>query len=389
MPLLAFHPGIILSVLSFGLLFGWIFWRWSRTSSDPPTVLAVKIVLTLVLLGLAVFCIAFIHPIIGVPGGAVFGIIIGILWGKNIGLAIASPLANLYDGGTEADEPKPFYAIAEAHRKQARYAEAIAEIRKQLDRFPGDVQGLLFEAEIRCRHLGDWEAGAASIEEIVGNGELAVSTRAKALQALADWHLDFKQDTDGARALFERVIALFPGTPESNEASQRLAHAGDGSWRREKLAPSKLQVPKADPRLGLRLEPMEAPPEADPEVEAEALRAQLIAHPLDTEAREKLAVLYADRMGRLDWAVGEMEKLLAQPNRPPKLTAKWLHLLADFQVKVGRDEAAAREALERVGTLFPGTALEANARSRLERLKLEIKGQQRGAVVGDSGRAEA
>lgn len=383
MPLLAFHPGAILSVLVFGTLIGWFLWRWSRESVDPPTVLFTKIAISLVLLAAAVLSILFLSPFMGVPLGAVCGIIIGILWGRNIGLAIASPLASLYDGGTEVEPPKAFYAIAEAHRKQARYAEAIAEIEKQLELFPGDVRGLLLLAEIRCRNLGDWDGAAAAVEEIVANETLAVATRAKALQALADWLLDIAQDAAGARSVFQRIIDLFPGTPESNEAAQRLAHTGDGAWRREQHAPSRLHLPVADQRLGLRLEPLPPPPEPDPELEADALRAQLVAHPLDAEARERLAILYADRMGRLDWAVGEIDKLLSQPNQAPKHLAKWLHLLADVHVRVAGDEAAARAALKRVGELFPGTALEAGAQARLEKLRLELRLKQKATFVGE------
>ncbi len=384
MPLLAFHLGAILSVIAFGSLFGWILWRWTRTSTDDPAVLLTKVALSLCLVGSAVYCIAFMHPIMGVPLGAVLGIITGILWGRNIGLAIANPLANLYDGGTETLAPKPFYAIAEAHRKQARYSEAIGEIRKQLEQFPGDVRGLLMLAEIHARNLQDWSGATEAIEEIVGNDKLPVGTRAKAMQALADWHLDFSQNADAARGIFQRIIDLFPDTPESNEAAQRLAHTGDGSWRREQHAPARLVVPVADQRLGLRLEPPEPPPEPDPAIEADALQSQLAAHPLDKEAREKLAVLYADRMGHLDWAVGEIEKLLSQPNHPPKTIARWLHLLADLHIRSAGDENSARRALERVGFLFPGTALEANARTRLERLKYELRLKQKASVVGQS-----
>lgn len=388
MPMLAIHPGAILSVLTFGLLFGWILWRWSRNSADPPGILILKIILSLGLIGVSVFCIAFVHPILGVPVGAAFAVVLGLLWGRNIGLMLANPLASLYDGGTEAEPPKPFYAIAEAHRKQARYGQAIEAIEKQLELFPGDVQGLLMLAEIRCRNLQDWGGAEAAVENILANEELPVATRAKALQALADWYLDLRHDATAARVILERITNLFPGTPESNEASRRMAHTGDGSWRREQHAPALLRVVASDQRLGLRLESEPPPPEPDPELEAEALRAQLSAHPLDTEGRERLALHYADRMGRMDWALGEFDKLLSLPNQPPKSVAKWLHLLADIQVRVAGDEAGARAALLRVGELFPGTALEANARSRLERLKLEMRGREKATVVGERPRPE-
>jgi hypothetical protein len=392
MTLLAFHPGAILSVLAFGALIAWVAWSWGRNSADPPAVLALKVLVSVGLVGAAVFAMLRIHPIVGVPAAAVCGVVVGLLWGRNIGLAIISPLTNLYDGGNEADAPKPFYSIAEAHRKQGRYQEAIEVIEEQLDRFPGDARGLLMLAEIRCRNLGDWVGAEVAVEQVVGNEALAVSTRAKALQALADWRVEIAQDTGGAGETLKRIDELFPGTPEAMEAAQRLAHLGDGAWRREQHAPSRLVVIQGDPRLGLRSDPHAgptAPPEPDAEVELARLQAQLRAHPLDTEAREKLAALYADRMGRLDWAVAEVEKLVMEPHHPPRSVARWLHLLADLHVRCGADEVAARAALERVGRMFPGSALEAAARSRLERLKVEIRGKTTGQVLRLGPKPEA
>src|SRR5690606_27538847 len=152
------HPGALLSVLAFGLLIGWIVWRWMLRSEDLPHVLLLKILLSVSLVLGAVWCMLNLSPYLGVPLAAVCGVIVGLFWGRNVGLWLARPLTDMFDGGDEAAEPAPFYAIAHAHRKQARYPEAIAEIHRQLQRFPGDVQGLLLLAEIHAVHLGDWQA---------------------------------------------------------------------------------------------------------------------------------------------------------------------------------------------------------------------------------------
>ena len=81
---------------------------------------------------------------------AVCGIVLGITWASNIADVLGGLLASLYDGGDQEVVPTPFYSIAEAKRKQGKYLESVAEIRKQLARFPGD-----FGAESRdfCRFL--------------------------------------------------------------------------------------------------------------------------------------------------------------------------------------------------------------------------------------------
>ena len=71
-------------------------------------------------------------------------------------------------------------------------------------------------------------------------------------------------------------------------------------------------------------------------------------HPLDTEAREKLAVIYADHYGRLDLAAGELEQMIAQPNQPGRLVVHWLNLLADLQIRRGAGFEVARQTLQRI-----------------------------------------
>lgn len=390
---ITFHPGAVLSVLTFGLLIVWIFWRWSRQSEDPPMVLALKIILSCTLIAGAVYSVLAFHPIVGVPLAAVCGILTGILWGRNIGAAIARPLSSLYDGGDEAPEPVPFYAIAEAHRKQARYAEAVAEVRRQLERFPGDLKGLLLLAEIEARHRGDWEAALAAIEEIVAQGELPAAPRAKALQALADWHLELRHDTETARALLERVGSLFPGTAEARDARQRIDHLGDDAWRRERQAPSKLRVTVSDRRIGL--ESPGAPQGAADETpgeRVERLVRWLADHPNDTEAREQLGSAYAELDGLPDRGVAQLEWLILQPNATPRQLEAWYHKMADLRVRYGGDAEGARDALQRLMEAVPGTAVSAKAQSRLDHLKLEVRGRSKPAAPirgGDPSQARS
>lgn len=373
-----------MSLALFGGLAGWFFWRWSRHSEDTPKVLIKKILVTVGLVFVAVVCMLKITPFLGVPLAAFFGIIIGAMWGKNVGSMIARPFTSCYDGGTEETQPRPFYAIAHARRKQGQFAEAIRLIEEQLERFPDDPEGCLLLAEIHARNLSDWSAAAEAVERVANNGALAVATRARALVALADWLLDLANDGTSARALFQRIIDEFPDTPESRDAAQRLAHVGDGEWRREKHAPTRLKLPVADQRLGLRTEPHEAPEDPDPELEIQEALAHLAKHPADTEVRERLVMSYAEKLGRLDWARAEIERGLGTPNTAPKQVAHWLHLLADLEVRHGGDEAAARAALGRIVEKFPDTALAANAQSRLERIRLEIKGRRTGPTVRPS-----
>ena len=71
------------------------------------------------------------------------------------------------------------------------------------------------------------------------------------------------------------------------------------------------------------------PAEMDPEQLAAVYVKHLEQHPLDTEVREKLAVIYANHYKRLDLATLELNQLIEEPNQPVKRVAHWLNLLAD------------------------------------------------------------
>jgi hypothetical protein len=99
----------------------------------------------------------------------------------------------------------------------------------------------------------------------------------------------------------------------------------------------------------------------------------LEAHPLDTAARERLAVLYAEEYRRIDLAVDQLEQLIAVPAETPKNIARWLNLLATLHIKVNRDRRAAEDALKRVTALFPKTFHADLAVQRLAYLDAELR----------------
>jgi outer membrane protein assembly factor BamD (BamD/ComL family) len=122
-------------------------------------------------------------------------------------------------------------------------------------------------------------------------------------------------------------------------------------------------------------------PEEDFQEAARQLVAHLTEHPLDAEAREKLAITYAERYERLDLAAEQLNELAESPNHPPKEIARWLNLLADLQLKFGADYETIRNTLQRIVDRFPGLAPAELAQQRIEHLRLELKGKEKGSVV--------
>jgi len=75
-------------------------------------------------------------------------------------------------------------------------------------------------------------------------------------------------------------------------------------------------------------------------------------------------------------ATNELAQLVNEPNQSPKHVAHWLNLLADLQIRSGADYDTVRPTLEKIIEHFPGLAVAELAQTRLNVLKLEIKGQK-------------
>jgi tetratricopeptide (TPR) repeat protein len=304
-------------------------------------------------------------------------IILGLLWAPSVGAILAGPLTDTFDGGSEEAEAKPFYFIAEGKRRKGLYEEAIAEVRKQLELFPGDSEGYTKLASIQMEDLKDLPAAQATLNEFLELPDRAPNEMAGALHLLADWQLQFGRDAQAAIGSLQRIVQLYPGTPFAHAAEQRIAHLGSADETSRVRYQGKFTMKPGERDVGLRKDsaPVSAP--ADPHALAEEYVRQLELHPSDTDTREKLAVLYAEEFQRLDLAADQLEQLIALPAEPPKHVARWLNLLATLHIKVAHDVAAAESALHRIIERFPGGALATVAVSRLATLQSELKPSQK------------
>ena len=360
---------------------GWLLFRLLKRS-DAPAKLVFKWIFTALMLGLMIFWLA---PQFKMGGGAavaalglagVWGIVMAITWRHALIDLVANPIASLYDGGREEVDPKPFYSIAITKRKTNKPLEAIVEIRKQLAKFPNDFEGVILLAGIQAEDLKDLASAEITFDHFCERPDAPPQQVAAALTQLADWHLKIAQDVDSARAVLAKIIARFPETALAAQAAQRSARLG-GTEKILLAAQDRQAVflPVGVQNIGL----LDAtaflhPTETDPEKQAADYVKHLEQYPQDTEAREQLAILYTRHYHRLDLATQELEQLINEPSQPAKRVAHWLNLLTDLQIQGGADYDTARATLERIVERFPDFAAGEIARSRLGRLKLEIKG---------------
>jgi len=380
---------IVLEIILCAGIIGWVLYRWLKKSDDPARLIS-KWAVTAVMGGITWWVAASSSAggggygaafIIGITC-AICGIVLGITWGSNIADFVGRPLGGLYDGGDAEVVPQPLYSIAEAKRKQGKYLEAVAELRRQLAKFPGDFTGMLMLAEVEAENLKDLPGAQMTIERLLTEPNQSPVNLALALNRLADWHLKYGQDPDSAREALQQIIRRFPETEQAYLAGQRIAHLSTAEMLAEKSEPHLLKVGQYEQRLGLLDDSsVLKPPAEDPAANASLLVKHLEQHPQDSEARENLARIYAGHYQRLDLAADQVEQLLVQPNVPAKHAVHWLNLLADLRIKHAGDVAGARQALQRIVDLFPQSAAAETAKNRMVHLQLELRARKESQVV--------
>ncbi|HTG45405.1 MAG TPA: hypothetical protein VK633_12825, partial [Verrucomicrobiae bacterium] len=169
--------------------------------------------------------------------------------------------------------------------------------------------------------------------------------------------------------------------PEAQIAAQRLSHL-DPERMEAAQNRSAIPLPAGVDNLGLRASSAELrATEKDPDVVVGEYVLHLDQHPLDAEVREKLAMLYAEHFREREMAVGQLQMLVDYPNQPQRQVARWLNLIADVHVKLGRDFEAARAALDQIVERYPTFACAHTAQQRLSHLKLELKGVEQSSAV--------
>lgn len=354
-------------------------WRLFKKSEDPVRILVKLTITGLVMIFLFTTITGFgVYAAIIAAG---LGVFLGALWAPHIGALLARPFTAMFDGGDTQVEERPFYSIAEARRKFGRHPEAIAEIRKQLSKFPQDFQGWMMLAEIYWESYKDLENAKSCIEEILSHGTHTPKNIAYALTRLGEWHLALGRDRAEAVAAFRQIIERFPDTELAHNAEQRVAHLTSDQMLAEQTERPTIALPQHPEHIGLAGKTADPrPPEAAPAEVANRLVTHLAGNPFDYEAREELARLYAGHYKRLDLAQDQLEQLIGSPNQSPKHVAHWLNMLADFRIAMDTDAAGATAALQRIIDLYPKSALAANAEKRIAYITLEIRKKEKSQV---------
>ena len=359
------------------------FWRWARGTEEGAVKLTLKVSFTAGWIFSIVFfgakdavAVAFAVMLLGaVP--------VSLIWAPTFGAMLANLIGGLYTGGATEIEERPVYSFATARLNRGEVTGAIAEVRKQLEQFPEDHQGLMLLARIFVERQNNLPEASEILERIGTDPRYSSGEQVMALNQLADWRLKYGLDSAGAREALECIERRFQGTDAGYMATQRLAHLTPQEMLDDRKQPKPIHVVEHVGKVGLATEPGEfaMAPGLEPGARAQQLVEHLEDHPQDFEARLELAAIYATYYEKSELAIDQLDQLISVPNQPMKNVVQCLHQIADIQVEKMRDPAGARQTLERIIELFPQTGAAETALNRVTYLGLESKGHRPGGVV--------
>ena len=326
--------------------------------------------------------LTFLSPmfaLVGILGMVACGIVIGLCITPTVVGSIIGLFTGDIDGANQQSKPTPIYSLALARRNRGEPQKALEMINEQLERFPSDYEGLMLIAEIHAYDLRNLPAARQSLEDLLEQGDYPAGRKSAILTTMADWELELAKDTEGARRAFERIIDLFPNTELAHKAEQRIHRLPTtqvvderGETRQHTLPSQRTSTDAKESRL---------PGDRDPDAEARELADHLIGCPDDDEARERLALLYAEHYKRVDMAADQLEHLICDPVQPRDLTVRRLNLLAQFYMRHALNGEEAKICLKRIIDMFPGSAAAQLAEQDLNRVPDSATLQKRSNAV--------
>ena len=281
-----------------------LLWMWLKGSRDRAMLIS-RWALTAIVLGWTFWVARGLLKIQGPAAAfaviiaALGGIVMAIVWTPYIVDVVASKISSVYDGGTEEVESRPFYSVFLALRAKGKYDEALAEVQKQLSRFPTDFEGQMLLAELQAEHLDDLPGAEHTIERIYRQSGHAPRNISYALNRLADWYSDLASNREAAQQALQKLIELLPDSEMALQAAQRIARLANPEAASAARDRGLVAMNAGVERVGLlRPGTLQRPAEVDPGREAAEFVKHLEAHPLDSHVREQLAIAYASHYQR-------------------------------------------------------------------------------------------
>lgn len=270
----------------------------------------------------------------------------------------------------EKSKPLPLYAKAVAKMKFGKYKDAELEVIKQLERKEDDFDGWMMLAELYAVQQRQLEDASKVVVDLCNDPAIEPVQISIACNKLADWHLQIAQNPVGARAALDLLIQRLPGTHFAHMAAVRrnqIPRTREEFVEGKKAGP--LRLPALRETTGEPKQAAGSPTEAMKE--ADKLVARLTEDPNHIGNREKLAIVFAERLGKVDMASEQLRLLTELPDTTEEQRAKWLAQIASWERSIRKDEKRFVALLEEILRDYPKTTQALAARRQLDLMEME------------------
>ncbi|MGA2175239.1 MAG: tetratricopeptide repeat protein [Verrucomicrobiota bacterium] len=269
----------------------------------------------------------------------------------------------------------PLYTRAIIKMLGDKHREAELAVIEELEQWEDDFNGWLMLAELYANHFDDLAGADRVIRDTCAQASTSASEVCVAFNRLADWHLNLADDPVAAREALEEICRRFPETHMGRMARQRINQLPAS---REELIAQRTPKPIRLPALGSTLDHPAGVPASRSERREAADRAnecvqKLQKNPDDMAVREELARILAERLDKAGAAIEQIELLLNMPEASASQAARWMGLVAAWQIKYQGDVQKGRETMERLVRLYPQSTEAFGAQRRLALMELEAK----------------
>lgn len=353
-------------------LVGFVIWRsWNRADEDVAGEISLKWGVTLVVILMIGFELIPMFKMGGISAASalpVFALgmfVLTKLWLPNVLSWMVSPFTSAFDGGSAEVEARPQLSSARAKRMQGRYDEALQDVQQQLEQFPNDFECQLLMAELLIECKQEFDAGMAVLEAVTTQPHEPKQI-ASALNLIADMQIKHRSNPDAARAALQRIVDANADDVLATKAAQRITHLPSREMLDDRSRPKLHTVEHVEDYIkpgGVKTQ-IGIAKEDSADERAQALGERIRQFPQDTEAREQLALLYADEYGQLDWAADQIEGLIRMPHQPEREMVRWLELLAGIYRRHNDIHGACR-AYQRIIDSYPRNPGADRARGQL------------------------
>jgi tetratricopeptide (TPR) repeat protein len=268
----------------------------------------------------------------------------------------------------------PGYARAVARMKFGKYAQAEAEILKQLETAENDFDGWMMLAELHATRFKELREAEQIVLDVCLQPDIAPSQISVALHKLADWQINVASDTEAAARSLDLISDRLPGTHLAYMAEMRrrqLPQTNAEYREQQEVRPVPLPVISGDALEKIVADRKSADTQSTVAL-VNQLSEALTRNPQNISDREKLARLLAEPLGKAELAVEQIELLLGMGNQPDVKRVEWLTLIAGWQLQLLNDETAAMETLAKIIADFPNTPQAFAAQRRLNLIKADI-----------------